>query len=180
MTAILPKTRLTADAVAAALVVACRATGENPESFVEHDAAFRARHYALHALVNVFRRVTPFDISSALCCPGKAKYFYRSSLWWVLGFNPKNTKKRAEWWDDEVLGRVIEAVEAVAPSEDDYPDDEIAGEPAAPPTPAPAGPVIERGPMRRAAPHIAPGKGTLHDMLAEAVRNTAQMEKGEG
>ena len=103
--------KLTADAVAIAVVAAARLTGEDPLTIAARDPEMRCRHLALHALVHCFRGVVPARISAALACPGKASFFYRTSLWYTLGKAPQRDTKPAAWWRDEDLDTVIRAVE---------------------------------------------------------------------
>lgn len=178
------RTKLSSDAVAVALVAAARITGEDPERFVDRHPDFRCRHFALHALMHCFRSVGPLRISMALGCPGKANYFFRSSLWWTLGQNPHGTKKRAEWWSDESLGLVIAALEAhlggPAPVEEDDTEEapprprrrvELAAQPAVPDLPESPDALVRR------PPPFAEGKRSLYDLMAEAARNTAALPK---
>lgn len=104
--------KLTADVVAAAIVAACRETGEDPLAFASEahrDFNIQWRHYAHHALVHHFGIEHRVVIARLLCCPGKATYFHRSSLWGTLGQGPQR-KTPVAWWLNESLEHVIQAV----------------------------------------------------------------------
>lgn len=97
-----------ADVVAAAIVASCRETGEDPLRYADRSPEQRFRHYALHALIAVYESDRRVEFSSILAAPGKPSYFYRSSLWHVLGHGPAGDKP-ASWWDKESFARVVRA-----------------------------------------------------------------------
>jgi len=145
-----------ADTIACALVAAARETGENPESFIDRSPDAKFRHYALHALLAAFPGVKSTRLSDVIGCPGKPCYFYRSSMWWVLGQGP-HRQGPVEWWSEEAFGRVCAAVA-------DKPVDAPKRSAPAAPTPVYAAP---------------PGKRHLYDMLREAAANTAKLQPKE-
>lgn len=148
---------ISADAYATAIVAAARLTGEDPESFVDRDPECRFRHYALHALLNVYPDARPGDVSNALGCPGKPTFFPRSSLWFVLGQGP-HRKVPAEWWDNVTLGLVIEAVLKVTP----LPAPKVVPRPVpseTPQTPSQVKPATPKPVLRQPPPPDAPDRG---------------------
>lgn len=104
----------TAEHYAHALVTAARHTGERAASFVDQDPDSKFRHYALHALLAVFPKADRTQVAAALGAPGRSAYFYRTSLWHVLGDGP-HRKGPIEWWDADVLAKTIKAVQAITP-----------------------------------------------------------------
>lgn len=108
----------TADDVAAAIVAACRETGDDPVRTAERGLgaagpANRARHYALHALLHVFPKADRINLCLCVGCPGKPKQFWNASWNQIVRLRfPGSTVHMAGWWSDEVYDRVIRAVEA--------------------------------------------------------------------
>lgn len=101
----------TADQIAAAMVAACKETGENPESFINRDPDMKARHYAFHALLHHFNDLTlRSKIAELVGCYGKSTYFHRASMRYIVGLGPYSDRQRAPWWDDEAFDRVINAI----------------------------------------------------------------------
>jgi hypothetical protein len=177
-----------ADDFARALVAACRETGEDPEAFVVRDPDFRARHYALHALIALFPRAWPTKLSELLGCPGQPGYFLRSSLWWVIGLNPQRRPGK-DWWDHAALDRVTAAVrarlvvvEAPPRVSTARPASTLSPALRAPPRPAPVEPDDAPrwrtpDPAPRPLPPPEGSKRSLQEMLREAVENTAKLQK---
>ena len=98
-----------ADHYARAIIAASRETGEPWDLIVEDNPDVRFRHYVFHALLHVFPQADRTAIAAALRAPGKASYFYRSSLWHVLGDGPHRNGP-IEWWDSGVLALTIKAI----------------------------------------------------------------------
>lgn len=110
-----PKKLPTADDYALAIVASCRITGEDPLQFTKRLPGFRARHFALHALLEVFPDAQAPSVSAALACPGKSHYFRRSSLWYVLGEAPQPGqagRKPEPWWSTAKMGLVVKVLKA--------------------------------------------------------------------
>jgi hypothetical protein len=112
----------TADDIAIAIVAACRETGEDPVEVAAGNWAHKkARHYAMHALVHVFRATSPHRLA-AYVGADHPKQFWANSHATIV--RAKNGRKHAAlWWDDVAYDRVIRAIEAdrtrraVAPKE---------------------------------------------------------------
>lgn len=103
----------TADDVAIAIVTACRETGEDPIETIQRRMGVKARHYALHALLHVFPKLSRVSAASMVGCPGKPGAFLTNSWNQVVrpyrnGANPH----MAKWFDDKAYDRVIRAIEA--------------------------------------------------------------------
>lgn len=161
-----------ANAVAWAIVSACRETGEDPLVVVgERKPESRARHYAFQALKVVFPDFKRERLAFMCGCSGKPEYYATNSTNGMQRFvgGPYVGERKHRFWNEDRFIRVIAAVRAAV--EDDAP-----AAPAIPPVKlsAATGSIVE--PTRPAA---APGKRKLHDMLAEAVRNTAAMTPRE-
>ena len=146
-----------ADAVAWAIVAACRETGDDPIAIASREVGGRARHYAMHALLHVFQELGRHAAASLVGCPGKPNGFYMNSWHRVARVVSPTGRRQANWWDEDAYGRVIAAVEAAVPR-------------APIKLSAATGSIVE--PLRPAA---SAGKRALQEMLAEAVRNTAAM-----
>lgn len=105
----------TADEIARAVVAAAHEVGEDPLAISDPAATrpggsqFYMRHYAYHALLHHYPDADKTALARALCCPGKAMYFHRTTTWYVLGEGP-HKRRRAEWWSDEAFARVVAAV----------------------------------------------------------------------
>jgi hypothetical protein len=173
----------TADDVAVAIIAACRETKEDPIEVATRAPARRARHYAAHALANQFPDVLRERIADMVGCPGKGIYFWRNSCGQVA--NPNGLGRyTVKWWDAAVYRRVIEAIKAAAmrvepdrrprPRADVYAVTKLApGFVTRDLPPAP-----QKRPRQDFQPtaYVAPGKRELNDILAEAVRNTANIK----
>lgn len=112
---------LTADHVAWAIVAACRETGDDPfdcacgkmrPSGPGRHGALRGRHYALHALVEVFPEHDKFELARMVGAPGNSRAFWHHS--WNQVAKPASSGRRmVNWWDDGAFARVILAIRAV-------------------------------------------------------------------
>lgn len=161
-----------ANTVAWAIVAACRETGENPLVVAgERPAPSRARHYAFQSLKVAFPDVAGARLAFMCGCSGKPEYYAVNSTNGMQRFlgGQHEGKRKHRFWSEEIFGRVIAAVRTAM-------EDEQPVERPKPPVKLSAftGAVVE--PTRPAA---SPGKRALHDMLAEAVRNTAAMTRPE-
>lgn len=107
-----------ADDVARAIVAACRETGEDPIRAASgnicdvNGPTIRARHYAMHALLEVFPELEPESAARFVGSPGKHPLqFYNSSKTAILGHKGKGAGRApARWWSSELLWRVIRAI----------------------------------------------------------------------
>ena len=103
---------MTSDHVAHAMVAACRATGEDPLAVASGDRyASRGRHYAFHALIEVFSDVEKATIARLVGAPLPKKY-WSTSYHNVARCNASG-QPMANWWDFEVLDGVVAAIRAV-------------------------------------------------------------------
>lgn len=116
-----------ADAVAWAIVAACKETGEDPLYVAGGNGndfgpdAIRARNYAAHALIHAFPDIPRTSIGRLVGASSRSTFFYRNSRWFILGIDRSVGAKRAEWWDDAVYDRVIRViVEHCAPTAQPY------------------------------------------------------------
>jgi hypothetical protein len=165
-------TMLSANHVAWAIVQACRETGENALVVAEQrKPQSRARHYALQALKVVFPDVSRERLAWMCGCSGNPKYYSTNSTNGIQRFvgGPHKGERIHRFWKEEVFERVIAAVRTCDPV--------VAEERGRRPQlklSAKVDSIVE--PTRPAA---TPGKRKLHDMLAEAVRNTAAMTPRE-
>lgn len=103
----------TADQVARAIIAACRETGEPfPVETLGGNHQERWRHYAVHALHARFPSCAPSALGRMIGADSFVKpgYFYRSSLWHVLGQTPHARRGPVPWWSDEALDRVMRAI----------------------------------------------------------------------
>lgn len=168
--------KLPADAVALALVSACRYTGEDPTTFVERDSRMMARHYAFHALEREFPKVSQREIARCVGAPGKPTFFRRSSLWYVVGVGPHRLVP-AEWWRPEVLDAVCRDVEALPRVEEPKLAPPPKREPVAVRSVPPETPARPRKNFASFTPShtTASGKSAIYDELRRAVENTAKM-----
>lgn len=180
-----------ADHVAAAIVAACRETGDDPVAVAEQITGCRARHYAVHALAKVFPQANRTKLSEWVGCPGKGQHFWHNSCNQIA--NPTSLtgpKRMVKWWSADVFRKVVAAIEAVekAPSHPPEPKRtadagivkiaKVAESREA--APVPRGPERAPDPVSRPAPGgIAHGKRALYEMLGQAVKNTAKMPKGD-
>lgn len=179
----------TADDVAIAIVTAARLTGEDPLLVADANAELQCRHYVVHALAAIFPLLPTKRLGFLVGLDEKkAIYFYRASRWSVLGYAPQsNRRDRAHWWSeghfeavtDALCKRVLPRQEMAAEirsTEAKAKYEALAAE--AMPNPVPPRKPVPREPMGRTVtltPPPAAQKRSLHDMLAEAVRNTAKM-----
>jgi len=159
-----------ANQVAWAIVAACRETGDDPIAVASGAKnvrigapALRARHYALHALLHVFQDLPKATAATLVGVPQKPGSFYNNSYHSVAKVVSGSGRRYANWWDENAYGRVIAAIEAVAPMAEAQHRSPIK-------LSAFTGSIIE--PTRPAA---IPGKRRLEDMLREAVANTQRM-----
>lgn len=97
-------TVLTADAIAHAVVAACReeGSGEDPIRVVEGAPGLRARAYAAFALERVFPHIAR-PVIARVC--GASSYEV-----YMAGIDYRRKHGQCQWWDDAVLERVVEAV----------------------------------------------------------------------
>lgn len=103
----------TADQVARAIIAACRETGEPvPVETLGGNHQERWRHYVVHALHARFPSCAPSALGRMIGADSFVKpgYFYRSSLWHVLGQTPHARRGPVPWWSDEALDRVMRAI----------------------------------------------------------------------
>lgn len=96
----------TADQIARAVVAAAMETGEDPLTVGAHPfIRLRLRHYVIHALENAFPRTPIKTLCGFVGLNKNATVFYKASLREVVG-----RPRKALWWDDAALARVIAAV----------------------------------------------------------------------
>lgn len=111
----------TADDVARAIVAAARETGENPidcamkvrSSRVSGRKGMYCRHYAMHALAELFPSIDKGVLASFVGPPIQAKAFWYSSLEYI--YRPmvlNRSRRRARWWDESAFERIIAVVRA--------------------------------------------------------------------
>lgn len=196
----------TADEIAVAVVEACRETAEDPIACAQGEMMIRGRHYALHALARVYPEAHALKLVRLVGVKGDAMEFWRNSKR-VAGRN--GNQKAARWWSPAVLTRVVDAVFKVAEKRTVKPEAvERPIEEPAPKLPSPAprrpdagvtriakavearkplppAPRVERPadpPPRVFRPSpggIGAGKRDLYQMLGDAVRNTAKLQKDD-
>lgn len=102
----------TADDIARAIVAACRETGDDPLACASGAPSQRGRHYAMHALLHVFPKLSRTSAATVVGCPGKPAAFYINSWHQMVKPRASGIGHMANWWDDEAFGRVIAAVES--------------------------------------------------------------------
>lgn len=103
---------LTAEHVARALVAACRETSEDPVLVASREpGAFRSRHYAMWALLQVFPDLSPKAAAQFVGCPGQPMAFYHNSRYQAAPGRPGGGK----WWNAGTYERVIAAIDSHAP-----------------------------------------------------------------
>jgi hypothetical protein len=180
------------DQVAHAIVAACRETGENPEQLAQQQGTLHARHYALHALHRIFPTASRESLARSVGCAGDGRKFWNNSVqqkFKMLVGGPRAGKRVAKW-DEAAFERVIAAVRAVAPAN----NDEAESDPAANRASAAEGPALARlqsytarprppvklsaavgGIVEPTRPVAAPGKRRLEEIMREAVINTQRM-----
>lgn len=117
---------ITAEHVTAAIVRACKATGENVADVVSKERGQRARHYAMHALLHVFQDMTQQDAAALVGCWGTPRQFYDNSYAQTFKMRPDGKRRAAKWFADTVFEDVIAAIRAVP---DDPDGVAVAGEP---------------------------------------------------
>lgn len=100
------ESEFTADAVAVAIVAACRETKERPEDVARKVPALRARYYACLALCGAYGDVANPVI--AKCCGASPA----SAMAFIPNVNHRRQKGDMKWWSDESLRRVVRAVTA--------------------------------------------------------------------
>ena len=95
-------------------VAACRETGEPfPVETLGGNHQERWRHYAVQCSVHVMFPSCAPSAPARMIGAGsfvKPGYFYRSSLWHVLGQTPHARRGPVPWWSDEALDRVMRAI----------------------------------------------------------------------
>ena len=168
----------TAAEAAAAILAACKETGEKPIDIVSAKIGGRARHYAMHAIIAVFPEIPRKNAARLVFCPGKPGMFYGNS--WSQVAKPVGDGRRvAAWWDDAVFERVIEAVLA---EQGDREDDEPEGEGgdflevrATPKPPIKLSAVDDRRIVEPVRPFASARQRRAAEELAEAMRNTANL-----
>jgi hypothetical protein len=109
---------LTADHIAAAIVAACRETGDDPIRTASGGLGTkrptnRARHYALHALLHCFPDVDRHSAARMVGCPGSPAQFWNASWHQVAKPRASGFGHVAGWFDDVSYARVIAAIEEV-------------------------------------------------------------------
>jgi len=165
--------RPTANAVAWAIVAACRATGENPLVVAgDREPKSRARHYAFQSLKVVFPDVKAERLAFMCGCSGKPEYYAVNSTNGLMRFvgGPYEGERRHRFWNEDVFNRVIAAVRVANEQE------ALEAQEPKPPVKLSAAPGRIVEPIRP----VAPGKRQLLEMLAEAARNTAAMTPPPG
>lgn len=124
----------TADVVGAAIVAACRETGDDPvevvtlrwkevretsssgRAFSSH-SHFRARHYAYHALILEFKECAPKMLAGCVGARDCAS-FIQSTKYNVLDHGRYDVRPRAVWFDLGALTRVRSAIRRLIGLED--------------------------------------------------------------
>lgn len=131
---------ISANQVAVALTAACRETGEDPIACATSSlgTSYRARHYAMWALIHVFKGEKPGYVGALVgaASPGDYKrgsQFYNNSRNNAL---PNRRPGGGGWWVADAYTRVIEAIEKTLPA----------------PTPKPA-PIIQNSIPATPAPY---------------------------
>lgn len=103
--------------VRAAVVAACKGTGEDPDDCLGKVTGIRARHYAMHALTHVCGRALRGRTAAELVgCPADGRYFHRNSMSQVAGIEPTGPRaglRLAKWWDEGIYGSTIAAIDKV-------------------------------------------------------------------
>ncbi len=104
---------ITAEHVTAAIVRACKATGESVEDVRGKATRSRARHYALHALLKCFP-ITGGDAATLCGAPSEPKHYYGNSYQQVFRLREDGSTARvAKWFDDTIFDDVVACVQAV-------------------------------------------------------------------
>lgn len=173
-----------ADHIAAAIVAACRETGDSPFDVVNGvmrrgpgEKSVRGRHYAMHALREVFPDLGKSKAAWFVGAPRQnLSGFYNNSFNCIAKVVDRRTGRRvANWWKEEGYQRVILAIRAVGPGvryrEIDPEPNERAPR---------REPVKLSGAIGAAPPPPRPsGKIALEEMLKQAVQNTARLPVGK-
>lgn len=101
--------------VRAAVVAACKGTGESAEDCLGKVTGIRARHYAMHALTHVCGRALRGRTAAELVgCPADGRHFHRNSMSQVAGIVPTGPRaglRLAKWWDERIYGCTIAAID---------------------------------------------------------------------
>jgi hypothetical protein len=167
---------ISADVVAAAIVAACKETGEDPIACARGEERVRARHYAMHALIRVFPEVERKSAARMVGARGKPQYFHKNSL--IQTANPLAGFFKAKWWSAVLFNRVIDATFDAAEFDPEEVRTRRTGgqtQTAAHESSLPPAPALTAKPSRPPPPFAVSGKKGLYDMLTESVRNTAAM-----
>jgi hypothetical protein len=101
----------TADAVAVAVVTACKHTNESPEAVVQGSWGSRARHYAAQALVKVYQNTPAPSIARMVGAGSSANSFMISSMR-VISYR--------KWFKADIFNDVLRAVSRVTGREVKY------------------------------------------------------------
>ncbi|WP_454629496.1 hypothetical protein [Bradyrhizobium cenepequi] len=150
---------LTADQVAWAIVAACRETKDDPIDCISGVVkgglgkhTLRGRHYAMHALLEVFPDLPRAVAARLVGAPGNPMAYYYNSFHNVSKI--QNGRRYARWWDEDAFQRVVSAVRAA---------------------PAHVGEKAEQAPAPR--PFISERQAAAYRMLEAAAANTAKLQE---
>ncbi len=170
-----------ANHIAVAIVAACAETGEGPLVVAEERVQkSRARHYAFQALRAAFPEAAHESLAYRCGCSGIAKYYATNSNDRMRRFvgGPHKGKRRHGFWDEDRFQRIIHAVRAVeAPATGGLVEEPPAVEHEAErPAPAPVA-MVPAEPLAR--PFISERQAAAYRMLADAVANTAKLQRND-
>lgn len=96
---------LPADAVAVAIIAACKETKERPEDIARGVPATRARGYAVFALKQVYADIPHSRIARCCGCPRASADTFLPTL------RVRREKGLCKWWSEAAFKRVIAAVD---------------------------------------------------------------------
>lgn len=151
---------VTAEHVARALVAACRETNEDPVLVASREpGAFRSRHYAMFALLEVFPDLTGKEAARLVGCPGKPAVFFYNSLTKRATGRPGG----GAWWNPAIFERVVAVLKSDGPLPPPEPPPYKPG--PLPPVPVPPLPPAARLGTRDADGGYRPPPGTVETVL---------------
>lgn len=159
-----------AEVYARGLIAAFQGTGESVDEFAVERTDMRSKHYVLHAIKASFPDADLKSVCSALSVPGKAGFFYRNSVWFVLG-QREGRDGPAHWWSEDLFGKVCAAVAEAHLSANPIPRPVPSVVPEKPPCATPAAPkAVLRHPEAPIAPERPAGRlRTRLDSIADGV-----------